>query len=70
MSPSDVTMALAKGARMHGATLIEGCPVTGVTLKDGAVAGVETAQGHIECPVLVNCCGCRRKLTLPIRVTR
>ena len=56
-SPTDVTMALAKGARMHGTTLIENCPVTGVSIKNGAVAGVQTAQGAIQCEVLVNCCG-------------
>lgn len=56
-SPSDVTMALAKGARMHGATIIENCPVTGVTVERGAVKGVATARGHISCEVLVNCCG-------------
>ncbi len=56
-SPTDVTMALAKGARMHGATLLENCPVTGVSIENGAVAGVQTAQGAIQCEVLVNCCG-------------
>ena len=29
-NPVDVTMALAKGARMQGATILEGVPVTGV----------------------------------------
>jgi sarcosine dehydrogenase len=56
-SPSDVTMALGKGARMHGARIIEDCPVTGVTLVDGAVAGVQTERGDIRCDALVNCCG-------------
>lgn len=56
-SPSDVTMALAKGARMHGATIIEGCTVTGVETKSGAVHAVNTQRGRIECEVLVNCCG-------------
>src|ERR1700761_2061003 len=32
-NPVDVTMALAKGARMHGATLIEECPVDDVIIK-------------------------------------
>ncbi len=56
-SPSDVTMALAKGARLHGATIVQGCPVTGVDVTGGRVRGVETAQGRVTCEVLVNCCG-------------
>ena len=39
-NPVDITMALAKGARMQGARIIEGVPVTGVLKKGGAVAGV------------------------------
>ncbi len=57
VSPSDVTMALAKGARLHGARVIEGCRVTGVETRDGAVHAVQTELGRIECEVLVNCCG-------------
>ena len=56
-NPADVTRALAKGARMHGATLIEHCAVTGVELQGGRVHALETALGRIECEVLVNCCG-------------
>ena len=35
-NPVDVTMALAKGARMQGATIIEGVPVTGVLTQRAA----------------------------------
>jgi len=55
--PVDVTRALAKGAKLAGATIIEHCAVTRVITKRGAVAGVETAQGTIECEVIVNCAG-------------
>jgi 4-methylaminobutanoate oxidase (formaldehyde-forming) len=55
--PVDVTMALAKGARMAGATIIEGVAVTGVTQKGGAVTGVTTAHGDIEAEIVVNCAG-------------
>ncbi len=55
--PIGVTMALAKGARQAGATLIENTPVTGVITKRGAVAGVTTAHGTIECEYVVNCAG-------------
>src|SRR5690606_21023866 len=34
-NPVDLTMALAKGARMQGATILEGVPVTGFTTKRG-----------------------------------
>lgn len=55
--PVDVTMALAKGARLHGATIVENCPVTGVTIRQGAVAGVTTPHGDVECEIVVNCAG-------------
>jgi glycine cleavage system aminomethyltransferase T/glycine/D-amino acid oxidase-like deaminating enzyme len=55
--PVDVTMALARGARMAGATIIEGVAVTGVTRKRGAVTGVTTAHGDIEAEYVVNCAG-------------
>ncbi|MBS1122348.1 MAG: Sarcosine dehydrogenase [Deltaproteobacteria bacterium] len=55
--PVGVTMALAKGARQQGATLLEGIPVTGVTQKAGAVTGVTTPFGNIEAEYVVNCAG-------------
>jgi 4-methylaminobutanoate oxidase (formaldehyde-forming) len=55
--PVGVTMALAKGARMAGATLLEGVRVTGVTVKNGGVAGVTTSAGDIACEYVVNCAG-------------
>jgi sarcosine dehydrogenase len=56
-NPSDITLALAKGARMHGAVLLEDCAVTGVEVRDGRVAAVETGEGRIVCETVVNCCG-------------
>src|SRR6185437_10551659 len=47
--PVDATMALAKGARLAGAQLIEGVPVIDVIKKNGAVAGVRTPAGDIAC---------------------
>jgi len=55
--PVGVTMALAKGARMQGATIIENCAVTGVLQKRGVVTGVRTAHGDIEAEYVVNCAG-------------
>jgi glycine cleavage system aminomethyltransferase T/glycine/D-amino acid oxidase-like deaminating enzyme len=55
--PVGVTMALAKGARMQGAKIIESCAVTGILQKRGAVTGVRTAHGDIEAEYVVNCGG-------------
>ncbi len=57
VNPVDVTMALSKGARMQGARIIEGVPVTGVLKKRGVVTGVRTACGDIEAEYVVNCAG-------------
>lgn len=56
-SPVDITMALAKGARMQGATILEGVPATGVLTKRGVVTGVQTPYGDIEAEYVVNCAG-------------
>ena len=56
-NPVDVTMALAKGARLQGATILEGVPATGVLKKGGAVTGVRTPIGDIEAEYVVNCAG-------------
>lgn len=52
-SPVDTTMALAKGARARGATIVEGVSVTDLTTKDDAITGVVTEQGTIEADVVV-----------------
>lgn len=57
VNPVDVTMALAKAARMVGAKIIEGVEVTGVITKRGVVKGVKTAHGDIEAEYVVNCAG-------------
>jgi 4-methylaminobutanoate oxidase (formaldehyde-forming) len=57
VNPVDVTMSLARGARMQGATIVEGVPVTGFLRNRGAVTGVRTAQGDIEAEYVVNCAG-------------
>ena len=55
--PVNVTMALAKGARMAGARIVEQVKVTGVTQHDGRVTGVETEFGRVKAPIVVNCAG-------------
>ncbi len=56
-SPSDITLSLAKGARMHGAKLHEGVRVTGLRMAGGRITHVETSQGTIACEKVVNCAG-------------
>jgi 4-methylaminobutanoate oxidase (formaldehyde-forming) len=56
-SPSDITQALAKGARAKGAVLRENTPVTAILTERGKLVGVRTAQGDIACEKLVLCCG-------------
>src|SRR5947199_10607805 len=56
-NPIDTTLALAKGARLGGATILENTAVTGIDVRHGAVAGVSTAAGDITCDVVVNCAG-------------
>jgi 4-methylaminobutanoate oxidase (formaldehyde-forming) len=55
--PVGVATALAKGARLQGATLLEGVAARGVITRNGAVTGVDTALGTIECEFVVNCAG-------------
>jgi 4-methylaminobutanoate oxidase (formaldehyde-forming) len=56
-NPADVTQALARGARMRGAKIIEQVKVTGILTGRGRVTGVETAQGTIKADYVVNCAG-------------
>lgn len=57
VNPVDVTMALARGARQQGATILEGVAATGIIKKNGAVAGVRTNYGDIQAEYVVNCAG-------------
>ncbi|MBI4403459.1 MAG: FAD-dependent oxidoreductase [Deltaproteobacteria bacterium] len=57
VNPVDVTMALAKGARLQGATILEGTRVTAVLENRGTVTGVRTSRGDIQCEYVVNCAG-------------
>jgi 4-methylaminobutanoate oxidase (formaldehyde-forming) len=57
VNPVDVTMSLARGARMQGVTIVEGVAATGVSSAGGRVTGVTTSEGDIECEYVVNCTG-------------
>ncbi|HTA09238.1 MAG TPA: FAD-dependent oxidoreductase [Streptosporangiaceae bacterium] len=56
-NPVDLTAALARGARLRGATIRERVRVTGILQRDGRVCGVRTDQGDVEAEVVVNCAG-------------
>ncbi len=52
-SPVDTTMALAKGAKARGATVIENVAVIELSASNGRVTGVVTEQGEIEAEIVV-----------------
>jgi 4-methylaminobutanoate oxidase (formaldehyde-forming) len=65
VNPTDLTMALAKGARQGGATVVEKVRVCGVDVQEGPgrrwVTGVRVErdgeQQWVEADVVVNCAG-------------
>ena len=57
VNPVDVTMSMAKGARLLGAKIFEQVPVTDVLQRRGVVTGVSTPYGDIEAEYVVNCAG-------------
>ncbi|HUW79439.1 MAG TPA: FAD-dependent oxidoreductase [Acidocella sp.] len=56
-NPSDITLSLAKGARMAGANIFEDIDVTGIEFSSGRVTGVLTAQGRITTEAVIVCAG-------------
>ena len=55
--PDSTTMAMVMGARSRGATVVENTRVIGISRRSGAVSGVSTSRGEIECEIIVNCAG-------------
>ena len=53
IAPVDVTMALAQGARMRGAEIIQRTPVTGIERTAAREWVVKTASGDITCEHVV-----------------
>jgi heterotetrameric sarcosine oxidase gamma subunit len=56
-NPTDLTFALAKGARNRGTRVIEKTRATGILTHGGRVVGVRTDRGDIEAEIVVNCAG-------------
>jgi glycine cleavage system aminomethyltransferase T/glycine/D-amino acid oxidase-like deaminating enzyme len=57
LDPSRLTYALADGARRGGCRIHPHTRVTGIDVRDGAVRGVRTDRGEIECEVVVDAGG-------------
>ena len=55
--PASAALSVARGAEMGGGRIVENVQVTGVNRKDGAVTGVSTDRGDIECEVVVCAAG-------------
>ncbi|ETX06080.1 MAG: hypothetical protein ETSY2_19245 [Candidatus Entotheonella gemina] len=56
-NPADTTQALAKGARMRGARIVEQVEVTAIHTRCGRVTGVSTTRGDVQAEYVVNCAG-------------
>ncbi|MFQ5955782.1 MAG: FAD-dependent oxidoreductase, partial [Kiloniellales bacterium] len=56
-NPTDTAQALAKGARMRGARVLEGVRVSAIETAGGAAVGVVTERGRIGSEVVVLCAG-------------
>jgi glycine cleavage system aminomethyltransferase T/glycine/D-amino acid oxidase-like deaminating enzyme len=57
IDPSQLTFALAEGARRRGAEIFTNTRVTAIGVERGRVTGVETGKGSIEADVVVNAGG-------------
>jgi 4-methylaminobutanoate oxidase (formaldehyde-forming) len=56
-NPSDITQALAKGARMAGVSIFEDTEVTDLEVENGRIKAVITDNGRIECEKVIVCAG-------------
>ena len=57
IDPSQLTFALAEGARRRGAEIVTNTRVTAIGVENGRVTGVETDKGSVEAEVVVNAGG-------------
>jgi sarcosine oxidase, subunit beta len=55
--PAEVTAGFARRARELGARIVEGVEVTGIELVRGRVAAVQTSQGNLVTPLVINAAG-------------
>ncbi|MGH3099492.1 MAG: GcvT family protein, partial [Thermoleophilia bacterium] len=57
LDPSQLTYALADGARQGGCRILTNTRVTGIDVDRGAVSRVRTERGDVECEIVVNAAG-------------
>jgi heterotetrameric sarcosine oxidase gamma subunit len=55
--PANIALALARGARMSGARIVENVKVTGIRVENGRAVAVDTEAGTVACDHVVNCAG-------------
>jgi sarcosine oxidase subunit beta len=75
--PTASTMSLMQAARQRGATLVQGCQVSGIIIEGGKVSGVTSSEGDFYAPVVVNAAGAwaaqvgrMAGLDIPVKVWR
>jgi 4-methylaminobutanoate oxidase (formaldehyde-forming) len=57
IDPSQLTFALAEGARRRGAEIATNTRVTAIEVESGRVRGIETDKGPVEAEIVVNAGG-------------
>jgi 4-methylaminobutanoate oxidase (formaldehyde-forming) len=57
VNPTDVTMALAKGARTGGARIVENTPIRRILVEHGRAVGALTDKGEVRAEKIVICGG-------------
>jgi sarcosine dehydrogenase len=58
IDPASVTQAIARGARMRGAAIVEGCAVRSITVEGRRCTKAHTEHGDVvECEMVVNAAG-------------
>jgi glycine/D-amino acid oxidase-like deaminating enzyme len=62
LEPVQLPLGYARAAERLGATVLPQTPVTGFVLRDGGIAGVQTARGPIRAPVVVDAAGAWTRL--------
>jgi sarcosine oxidase subunit beta len=55
--PFLTTFAFVEAAKRLGVSYFRRTEVTGITVKGGKIAGVDTTRGHIDAEVVINCAG-------------
>ena len=69
-NPVDTTRALAQGAKMRGAMIVENTKVTRILVEAGRAAGVDTEAGTVRADIVVICGGMwSRDLAAAVGVT-